>query len=285
LGSVWVRRGASIVGMARMKAVASWLLGLAGALALSGLLAYLVYRVLLRFGLEPDRAASIAAPTWPGFVVALFTVALWRSTQAQAEATRAMQALQARTAAADLAPLLGVRVVKEFDDALEQQSSWIEVSNLGKYGVLLLSAYFMESCTTKAPARKPLEELGRRSDFPAAIPSGVIVRVLRLDLVDGVLKEGQTEELGCLVLSLLYGGKDLVRCYDATRVADWVIRIVSESPDPREYGSLFEPPEGFSYEKARYGEVEETIVVPATVLKERPCPRWVTRALDPAEGA
>ncbi|WP_041554935.1 hypothetical protein [Oceanithermus profundus] len=271
--------------MARIKAVASWLVGLAGALVLSGLLAYLVYGVLLRFGLEPDRAASFAAPTWPGFVVALFTVALWRSTQAQAEATRAMQELQARMAAADLAPLLGVRVVKEFDDALGRQSSWIEVSNLGKYGVLLLSAYFLESCTTKVPTRKPLEELGRRSDFPAAIPSGATVRILRLDPVDGVLKEGQTEELGCLVLSLLYGSEDLVRCYDATRVVDAVIRIVYERPDSREHVSLFEPPKDFPYEKARYGEVEETIVVPATVLKERPCPRWVARALDAAEGA
>jgi len=271
-----------MVRMVRIKVLASWLLGLAGALLLSGILAYLVYWVLLRFGLEPDRAASIAAPTWPGFVVALFTVALWRSTQAQAEATRAMQELQARMATADLEPLLGVRVVKEFDEEAEIERTWLEVSNLGKYGVLLLGVYWLESCAADPPEPKVPEWLGKMSDFPMAIPSGTTAKVFVLDSLKELFQKegGNVEELGCLALSLLHGGESLQRCYDVARVVEGVLKVVFDlDVSPSDFvGSEGEgdvQPKPIVNEFVHYG----------TVLTECPCPRWVARALDPAEGA
>ncbi len=271
-----------MVGMARMKAAVSWLVGLAGALVLSGLLAYLVYGVLLAFGLAPDQAASIAAPTWPGFVVALFTVALWHSTQAQAEATREMQELQARMAAADLEPLLGVRVVKEFDEEAETERTWLEVSNLGKYGVLLLGVYWLESCAAEPPKPKVPKWLGKMSDFPMAIPSGTTAKAFVLGSLKKLFQKegGDVEELGCLALSLLHGGESLQRCYDVARVVEGILRlVVKPGAFPGDFvdseGERDVQPEPIVHEFVHYG----------TVLKERPCPRWVARALDLTEGA
>ena len=271
-----------MVGMVRFKAPLLRALDLVGALVLPSLFALLfsllVYAALLRFDLAPDQAASIAAPTWPGFVVAFFTVALWRSTQAQAEATRAMQELQARMAAADLEPLLGVRIVKEFDEEAETERTWLEVSNLGKYGVLLLGAYWLESCAEDPPEPKAPEWLGKKSDFPMAIPSGATVKAFVLDSLKRLFQEEGADELGCLALSLLHGGESLQRCYDVAKVVEGVLRIVFDfDVSPHDFVG-FEVEEGAQpkpdvHEFVNYG----------TVLTERPCPRWVARALDPAE--
>jgi len=254
-------------------------LGLVGALVLPGLFSLFLFVVLILYTRDPARAVSIAAPTWPGFVIALFTVALWRSTQAQVEATRAMQELQARMAAADLEPLLGVRVVKEFDEEARSERTWLEVSNLGKYGVLLLGAYWLESCAEGPPEPKTPEWLGKKSDFPVAIPSGATVKAFELDPLKRLFQEESAKELGCFALSLLHGGESLWRCYDVAKVVEDVFRIVFDfDVSPHDYEG-FEGEEGIQpkpdvHEFVKYG----------TVLTERPCTRWVARALDPAEG-
>ena len=254
------------------------ILGLVGALVLPGLFSLFLFVVLILYTRDPARAVSIAAPTWPGFVIALFTVALWRSTQAQVEATRAMQELQARMAAADLEPLLGVRIVKEFDEEAETERTWLEVSNLGKYGVLLLGVYWLESCAEDPPEPKAPEWLGKKSDFPMAIPSGATVKAFVLDSLKRLFREEGADELGCLALSLLHGGESLQRCYGVAKVVEGVLRVVIDpGASPRDFVG-FEGEEGVQpkpdvHEFVNYG----------TVLTERPCPRWVARTLDPAE--
>jgi len=68
--------------------------GFVAALAFAGFLTLLVYVALLRLGLSADRAASIAVPTWPAFVVAMFTVALWQTTKEQVEVTKTLASLE-----------------------------------------------------------------------------------------------------------------------------------------------------------------------------------------------
>jgi len=117
-----------------------WTLEVLGALALAGFLALLVYVLLLRLGLALERAASIAVSLWPAFVVAIFTVALWRSTQAQAEATQAMRELQQTLARSELVPCLAFSV-KSNQLVLHKGEvpgqPLVEVCNLGRLGVLV----------------------------------------------------------------------------------------------------------------------------------------------------
>ena len=119
-----------------------WTLEVLGALALAGFLALLVYVLLLRLGLALERAASIAVSLWPTFVVAIFTVALWRSTQAQAEATQAMKNLQEALARSELVPCLGLSVIKsnqpvQCNGSRPSGQPLIEVCNLARSGVLV----------------------------------------------------------------------------------------------------------------------------------------------------
>ena len=96
--------------MGWLRSLAGWVLGVLGVLASAALVAALAYWGLLGLGLQPRGAAAVAFPLGPAFVVALFTVALWRSTQVQARATQEMKELQARLARLDLAPMFVLRV-------------------------------------------------------------------------------------------------------------------------------------------------------------------------------
>lgn len=64
------------------------------------------YLLFLRLGFPMDRALSLAIPTGPSFIVAMFTLALWSATNAQAEANKKLAGLQEALTRAEITPLL-----------------------------------------------------------------------------------------------------------------------------------------------------------------------------------
>ena len=86
-----------------------------------------------------DLAGAVQAGS--AVILAFFTITLWRSTQAQAEATQAMRELQQTLARSELVPCLafsvrGGQFVQPRGPELHDQPL-IEVCNLGRLGVLV----------------------------------------------------------------------------------------------------------------------------------------------------
>ena len=255
-----------------------WTLEVLGALALAGLLALLVYVLLLHLGLASERAASIAVSLWPAFVVAIFTVALWRSTQAQAEATRAMWELQKKLVSKEFLPFLGVRVMRGFvgEEEPSKERWWFEVSNLGKYGVLITGALWVESCSSNFISEQSLERVGAPSSFPLALPSGKTEKIFDEDLMrrlKDLLDEKEKGELGCFVLLLSDGSESVLRCYSAMGDVDSIFRLIIQIPDNMR--GVFE--EGAEIPQ---GDIVHEWVNRAVVLRERDCPPDLQKILS-----
>ena len=133
--------------VATLRKVALWLIGVSAVLSVAGGAAFGAYYLLQRWvGLAPGQAASIAVPLGPSMVVAIFTVALWRATERQAEATRLMRELQVQLSRPELEVFLYFSfVVAIWNDPPEQPSLQIRIArvgNLGKYGILVRKIEF-----------------------------------------------------------------------------------------------------------------------------------------------
>lgn len=250
--------------MGWLRSLAGWVLGVLGVLASAALVAALAYWGLLALGLPPRDAAAVAFPLGPAFVVALFTVALWRSTHAQAEASREMRELQKRVVHAELSPLLGARVVWEPREVGDGVDWWLEVSNLSKYGVLLTGVYWLESCSSDSLELSSIERLGARSAYPVALTSGETKNIVRVNPpVDPYRERGKRDvELGCLVLSILYGSEPHVRCYRAKRVVNVEVKFKFEYLRGAFRG----------YEENPSGGTERRVAVYGVLLEECACP-------------